>query len=313
MGFMKGIKERAMKNPAIIGFPEIEDKRIVEAAIKLMTERVAVPVLIGDPKKVKVRGIRIIDTSTKQANDMIIEEYKKIREAKGKKVTPKEIKELSNDNSAKAMVLLHQGLLDSVITGSSNSTAHTLRWAFRIIGTKKGVKKASSYFIMCKGDDVEIFADCAVQTNPDHKELAEIAVQTHDSAVKIGLKPRIAMLSYSTKGSAVSGSVLKVRKATMIASKKINNIDGEIQFDAAVDLDTAKRKKADNILKGKANVFIFPCLESGNIAYKVMRIYGKHEALGPLMQGMNKQVHDLSRSVSVKEIIEISALVSVLR
>jgi phosphate acetyltransferase len=313
MAFINSIKEKAKKNPAIIGFPEVDDIRIIEAALLMRKEKVAIPVLIGDPKMIDVQGVKIMDVSTKDTEERLIDRYKKIRKRKGKEVTKKEIEDIRKDNGAKAMLLLDEGLLDAVITGASHSTSRTLSNAFRIIGTKKGVRKASSYFIMAKNDDVEIFADCAVQTNPDAKELAEIALLTNESAKKIGLKPRIAMLSYSTKGSAESGSVQKVREATRIAFKKIKNIDGEIQFDAAVDIETAKRKKADRILKGKANVFIFPCLESGNIAYKIMRIYGKHEALGPLLQGMNKQVHDLSRSVSVKEIIEISALVSVLR
>jgi len=313
MTFIHDIKEKAKKNPAIIGFPEMDDKRILEAAMLMRTEKVAIPVLIGNPDKIKVQGIKVIDVTSKEIITRLTKKYEEIRSKRGKEVTKEELEEIKRDNVAKAMLLLEEGLLDAVITGAAHSTSHTLRWAFKIVGTRRGIRKASSYFIMVKNDDVEIFADCAVQTNPDAKDLAEIALLSNESAKKVGLKPKIAMLSYSTKGSAESGSVIKVREATKIASKKIKNIDGEIQFDASVDIEIAKRKKADKILKGKSNVFIFPCLESGNIAYKIMRIYGKHEALGPLLQGMNKQVHDLSRGVSVKEIIEISALVSVLR
>ena len=320
MAFIHDIFSKAKKNMRIIAFPEYDDPRIIEAARLIEKKRIAIPVIVGDPKKIssKDSGLRIIDVTNKDTVSSLLSYYKKIRSSKKKKVTDSELKMIAKDSVPLAILLLHSGLFDAVITGAKHSTGHTLRWGFKIIGLKRGVTKASSYFIMDKHaknkDDIKLFADCAVQINPTSKELAEIAILTSQTAKKIGLKPKAAMLSFSTKGSANSDETKKIKKAVSLVRKKDSKliIDGEMQFDSAVDPETAKRKGAYDKIKGKANVFIFPTLDAGNIGYKIMRIYGKYDALGPIIQGLNKPVIDLSRSVSVEEIVDIAGLVGAL-
>ena len=320
MAFIQDIFSKSKKNMRIIAFPEFDDERVIEAARIIEKQKIAIPVIVGDPKKIKAKdsGLRIVDVTSKETVNSLLSYYKKVRKNKKKDVTDAEIMEIAKDSVPLSILLLHSGLFDAVITGAKHSTAHTLKWGFKIIGLKKGVSRASSYFIMDKHakkkDDIKLFADCAVQIIPSSKELAEIALLTAQTARRIGLRPRVAMLSFSTKGSAKSEETEKVKKAVSLARRKDSKlvIDGEMQFDAAVDADTARRKGAYDKVKGKANVFIFPNLDSGNIGYKIMRIYGKYDALGPVLQGLNKPVIDLSRSVSVDEIVDITGLIGAL-
>ncbi len=327
----------AKKKKYIVAFPEFEDSRIVEAYKIIEKNDIAIPIIVGDSekffKKHKIKknkdNFRFFDLSSEETKKGLLDYYVSLRKKKKKNVTNKELKDLKNDYVGLSMLLLHSGLFDVVISGASHSTSNTLKWAFKIIGTRKGINKASSFFIMDKQlknnkDDILFFSDCAVQINPSSKDLAEIGFLTGLNAKKLGLKPRIAFLSFSTKGSAFSEETLKVKNAVSILKKKCNSksnkiecknflFDGELQFDAAVDSVTAKRKNAYDILKGKSNVFVFPNLDSGNIGYKIMRIYGKYKAYGPILQGLNKPVVDLSRSVSIDEIVEITALVCALK
>ena len=316
MSLIRSLEARAKDVPKRIGFPEVEEERVLQAIAKIRRKKTAVPVLIGDPAKVTMRNVEVIDTTDPELVDKLVRRYEVIRARKKKKVTKRELERVRKDPVALAMVLLSMGYIDAVLTGASHSTAHTLRSAFQIIGVERNISKASSFFIMDKHvrdfEDIILFADCAVQVNPDSKELAEIAYLTAKTAKLLGMTPRVALLSFSTKGSALLPESKKVRRAVSIVKQRDRSlkVDGELQFDAALDPETAKRKGAFNELGGIANVLIFPELESGNIGYKVMRMYGKYDALGPFLQGLKKPVIDLSRSVSVDEIVDIATVVS---
>ena len=325
MSLKEKLFKLAGKKKYIVAFPEFEDERIVKAYNIIEKEGFAVPIIVGDGKKFFKKNksnFSFLDLSSEETKNSLLDYYVKLRKKKKKNITSKELKLLKDDYVGLSMLLLHSGLFDVVISGASHSTSNTLKWAFKIIGTRRGVNKASSFFIMDKElknnkEDILFFSDCAVQINPDSKDLAEIGILTSHNAKKLGLKPKVAFLSFSTKGSAVSSETLKVKKAVSIAKRKCKDksilFDGELQFDAAVDSVVAKRKNAYDVLKGKANVFVFPNLDAGNIGYKIMRIYGKYKAYGPILQGLNKPVIDLSRSVSVDEIVEITALACALK
>jgi phosphate acetyltransferase len=316
MSLIRSLEARAKDVPKRIGFPECEEERVLQAIARIKRKRTAIPVLIGDPEKIRIRNVEIIDITDEALVDKLVRRYEVIRKQRKKPVTKKDLERVRSDPIALAMVLLSLGQVDAVLTGASHSTAHTLRNAFQIIGVERNISKASSFFIMDKHvrdfEDIILFADCAVQVNPDSKELAEIAYLTAKTAKQLGMTPRVALLSFSTKGSALLPESRKVRRAVSIVKQRDRTlkVDGELQFDAALDPETAKRKGAFDELGGIANVLIFPELESGNIGYKVMRMYGKYDALGPFLQGLKKPVIDLSRSVSVDEIVDIATVVS---
>ena len=316
MSLIRSLEARAKDVPKRIGFPEVEEERVIQAIAKVRRKKTAVPVLIGDPAKVTMKNVEVIDITDPELIEKLVKRYETIRTRRKKKVTKRDLERVRKDPIALSMVLLSMGYVDAVLTGASHSTAHTLRNAFQIIGVERNISKASSFFIMDKHvrdfEDIILFADCAVQVNPDSKELAEIAYLTAKTAKLLGMTPRVALLSFSTKGSAILPESKKVRRAVSIVKQRDRSlkVDGELQFDAALDPETAKRKGAFDELGGIANVLIFPELESGNIGYKVMRMYGKYDALGPFLQGLKKPVIDLSRSVSVDEIVDIATVVS---
>lgn len=316
MSLIRSLEARAKDIPKRIGFPEFEEERVLQAIARIKRKKTAIPVIIGDPKKISMKNVEIIDITEPALIDKLVKRYETIRKRRKKTVTKRDLDRVRDDPIALSMVLLSMGTIDAVITGASHSTAHTLRNAFQIIGVERNISKASSYFIMDKHvrdfEDIKLFADCAVQVNPNSKELAEIAYLTAKTAKQLGITPRVALLSFSTKGSASLPESKKVRRAVGIVRQRdpTLKVDGELQFDAALDPDTAKRKGAFDELGGIANVLIFPELESGNIGYKIMRMYGRYDALGPFLQGLKKPVIDLSRSVSVDEIVDIVTVVS---
>ncbi len=298
---LRSLTKKAREQPKRIGFPE-RDERIEKAIRMIRRSKTAIPTMIGTHERYEC-----IDTTERM--DELIRYYRE------KGADQKQITNLRRDPVAQAMILLDMGELDAVISGAIHSTAHTLRNAFSIIGMEEGVKRASSFFIMDKHatrvENIKILSDCAVQVSPDAKELAEIAVLSARTARGLGLDPRVALLSFSTKGSAKTPETQNVRKATTLAKRAdpSTRFDGELQLDAALDPHIAERKGAPE-LEGAANVLIFPDLNSGNIGYKIMRMYGRYDALGPFLQGLRKPVIDLSRSVSVQEIHDIATVVS---
>ncbi len=255
-----------------------------------------------------MKMVQIIDVKDYITEDLIHALVKK----RNNKISYEDAKQLLQHRNYLATMILEQNGADALVGGSQYSTADILRPAFQIIKTKPGNNIVSSYFIMRKDDEVCIFADCAINIDPTSEQLKEIALQTIESAKELGLNPKTAFLSFSTKGSAISESVDKVRNAYNLLIKENplykDFVDGETQFDAAVSKHIAKIKAPNSKVLGNANVFIFPNLESGNIGYKIAEQMGGWEAMGPLLQGLNKPVNDLSRGTTPQTIAKVMYL-----
>ncbi len=318
------IKEKAKKNIKTIVLPETEDPRIIKATKIILKEKIAKIILIGKEKELLKNhlndpNLQIIDPQKSPLTEQLIKKLYNLRKEKG--MTPEEAKKLIlNDKMYYACMLVKEGYADGAVSGACHTTSDTIRPALQIIKTKPNTKIASSFFIMevpnCKfGDKGKfIFADCGIMPNPTEEELAEIAGSSANSFKSmIGDKPKVAMLSFSSKGSAKHESVDKVREATIIAQKKYKEytIDGELQLDAAIIPEVAKMKAKDSKVAGKANVLIFPDLNSGNIGYKLVQRLAHAKAYGPITQGIAKPVNDLSRGCNVEDIVGVVAITAV--
>lgn len=320
MDFLKRIKELARNHPAKIIFPESFDERIIEAAEKIIEEGTAKPVLLGDPKKIKVSSeIDVIDPTNSDYIDRYIELLVALRAHKG--MTPGKAREILKNPCYFATMMLYHEEVDAMIAGATWSTADTMRPALEIIKSKEDFHRVSSFFIMIQeendndpNNDIFLFADSAININPTAEELAEIAIDTAETAARFGVKPRVAMLSFSTDGSGGDNpSVNKIKKATQIAREKRPDliIEGEMQVDSALVPEVCEMKFPNSKIQGRANVLIFPDLNSGNIAYKLVERLGKYQALGPIMQGLALPVNDLSRGCSVNDIVNLAAISSI--
>ncbi len=210
-------------------------------------------------------------------------------------------------------MMVHQGLADGMVSGAINTTAHTIRPAFEFIRTKPGVSIVSSVFFMCLEDRVLVYGDCAINPDPNAEQLADIAVSSAETATMFGVEPRVAMLSYSTGQSGKGADVDKVRAATEIARQRRPDlkIEGPIQYDAAIDASVARTKMPESEVAGKATVFIFPDLNTGNNTYKAVQRSAKAVAVGPVLQGLNKPVNDLSRGALVADIVNTVAITAI--
>ncbi|MGB9677014.1 MAG: phosphate acetyltransferase [Candidatus Ratteibacteria bacterium] len=295
-------------------FPEGEDERILIAASELKRGKIINPVLLGKIEKIYETGknlgitnlleIEIIEPENSELFHILVDRYCEKREKISKSIAEKIVKRPLVFGG----LLVDLGKCDSMIAGASNTTANVIQSAALTIGYLEGIKTSSSFFIMVLPDKkIYFFADCAVNICPDENQLADIGITTGLNYKKLmGENPKIAFLSFSTKGSASHPLVEKVQKAVKIAREKNNefDIDGEFQVDAAINEDVAKRKIKDfSPVAGKANVLIFPDLNSGNIAYKITQYLGNAQAYGPILQGFSKPVSDLSRGAKVKDII----------
>ncbi len=318
--FIENIKEKAKQNPSTIVFPEGTEERILRATEQIVKQGIAKPILLGDEAEinnkakelgVSIEGIRIINPSKYEKFEECINAFYELRKHKG--VTLAKAREIMNNATYFGIMLVHTGEADGLISGSTHTTAETVRPALQIIKTHEKFHKVSSFFFMILNDKLLMFADCAVIINPDAKDLAEIAIDTANNARKFGIEPRIAMLSFSTKGSAKHPLVDKVREATAIVQDKMPDmiIDGEMQVDAALVPEICEKKCPDCKLKGDANVLIFPDLQSANVAYKLVERLAKADAVGPILQGLKKPVNDLSRGCSVQDVIDVTAITSV--
>src|SRR5690625_4742721 len=207
-------------------------------------------------------------------------------------------------------MLVHMGIVDGLVSGASHTTAETIRPAFQIIRTKQGRKKASGIFVMVKGKEKYLFADCSINISPTGEDLAEIALESAKTAAIFHVEPKIAMLSFSTKSSIQSDRVKRIQEAITIVRERQPNllIEGEIQFDAAFIPQIAKKKLPNSKLKGNANIFIFPNLEAGNIACKIIERLTPYEIIGPILQGLNKPINDLSRGCSAEDVYQIALI-----
>jgi phosphate acetyltransferase len=328
-GIVKEIVERAKLNKRTIVMPESSDLRVLKAADIITKENIANIILIGSLDEIeflcKVNNInldfslvKVVNPLISEKRDFYIESLYNLRKNKGLSMV--EAIELINNNVYFATMMVKVGDADGMVSGAIHSTSDTLRPALQIIKAKEGVKTVSSFFLMdipnCELDSKGryIFSDCGLIENPTSDQLADVAISSANSCKDLlGIDPIVALLSYSTKGSAKSESINKVVETLNIIKQKDVDfvIDGELQLDAAIIPEVANLKAPNSSVAGKANVLIFPNLESGNIGYKLVQRFAKAIALGPITQGLAKPVNDLSRGCNVEEIIGAVAITCV--
>lgn len=317
MKLLDKIKLQAKKNIKRIVLAEGEDSRILKATEIILSKKIARITLLGDEAKIKamakklnlyIKDAKIIDPKNFSAKDVYAHYLYNIRKRKG--MTLEEAKQKIQDNNYLGTMLVNEGDADGMVSGAISHSADVLRPALQIIKTKKGITTASSFFLMCGEKRQFLFADCAIVINPTASELAEIAICTAESAKKFNLNPKVAMLSFSTKGSGKSEEVEKVKKAIVLAKNKKPDllIEGEMQVDAAIVPEIAKLKCPKCKIQGDANILIFPDLNSGNIGYKLVQRFAGTEAIGPIIQGLKKPINDLSRGCSVEDIVNVVAI-----
>ncbi|MCX6239953.1 MAG: phosphate acetyltransferase [Bacteroidia bacterium] len=326
MELLDQIKERAVRLQNRIVLAEGTELRTLKAAEIILNEKLAKIILLGNPQKIEeltqkekinISGAEIIDPLTNTKRQQYAEMMVEIRKSKG--LTIEEALESLNDPLVFGPIMIKAGDADGEIAGAINATGDVLRPALQYVKTLPGVSVVSGVFFMlfknkAIGDNgILVFADCAVMPDPDEKQLAEIAVTTAKTAKKIAnIEPRVAMLSFSTKGSAKHPLVTKVANATQIAREMAPElmIDGEMQLDAALDEEVGRLKSPGSQVAGKANVLIFPGLEAANIGYKLVQRLAGAEAIGPILQGMAAPINDLSRGCSVSDIVNMVAITS---
>jgi phosphate acetyltransferase len=316
------IKEKASKRKKTIVLPESHDERVLRAAESLTKQGLASIITIGNEEKIRadaeklgvnLNGVRIIDPEKSDKQSDFANIYFNLRKKKG--ITIEEARETVKRDLFFGAMMVRENMADGSVAGSTASTADVLKAGLHCIGMPEGISIVSSFFLMVFPEKTYSFADCAVVPNPDAAQLADIAISTADNHKKlIGETPYIAMLSFSTKGSAQHESIDKVIEAMNIVKGKRPDltIDGELQFDAAV-IDSIGRKKAPGSeVAGRANVLIFPDLNSGNIGYKIAQRWGKAEAIGPMVQGLKKPFFDLSRGCSVDDIVNTASIAALM-
>ncbi|MGO2095741.1 MAG: phosphate acetyltransferase [Candidatus Microbacterium stercoravium] len=303
-----------------IVLPEGDDDRILQAAAILLERGVAQLTILGEPFEVRSRAIELgLDISSAHVLspfdavyvDRFATEYARLRAHKG--MTYEKAADLITDPSYFGTMMVHMGDADGMVSGAAHTTAHTIRPAFEIIKTRPGVSVVSSVFLMALADRVLVYGDCAVIPDPTSEQLADIAVSSAETARRFGIDPRVAMLSYSTGSSGSGADVEKVREATALARERSPELplEGPIQYDAAADAAVARAKLPDSAVAGRATVFIFPDLNTGNNTYKAVQRSAGAVAIGPVLQGLNKPINDLSRGALVGDIVNTVAITAV--
>lgn len=304
------LKNKALENKRTIVFPEGEDERILTAAIKLQSEGLVNVILLGDSKKIldkskalklDLADLRIINIAEYSQFEELCEKFVELRKGK---TTLEQAHKILKDESYFGTMLVHEKDANGMVSGAVHSTADTVRPALQIIKTKPGMSRVSGAIILEKEEEKYIFADCAINIDPDDQTLAEIAYQSSKTAEMLGLDPKVAMLSFSTKGSAKGAMIDKVVSAIekVKATHAEIKIDGELQFDAAFVESVGKAKAPNSNVAGQANVFVFPELQSGNIGYKIAQRMGGFTAVGPVLQGLAAPINDLSRGCSAEDV-----------
>ena len=314
------LMERARADRQRIVLPESEDDRILEAAAILLRRGVADLILLGEETKVRAQASALgldLDEATivSPLETELVEKfaaaYAEARAHKG--MTLERARDIVTDISYFGTMMVHLGLADGMVSGAVNTTAHTIRPALEFVKTKPGVSTVSSVFLMCLADRVLVYGDCAVIPEPTTEQLADIAMSSADTAQQFGIDPRVAMLSYSTGTSGSGAEVEKVRAATALVAERAPHLllEGPIQYDAAVDPDVARTKLPNSAVAGRATVFIFPDLNTGNNTYKAVQRSAHAIAIGPVLQGLRKPVNDLSRGALVSDIVNTVAITAV--
>ncbi|WP_301876442.1 phosphate acetyltransferase [Limosilactobacillus oris] len=305
------------QNKTIV-FPEGEDKRVLGAAVRLQQDGLLKPILLGKRSEIEatakengwdISALTILDPAKYPAADKQAMFDALLERRKGKN-TPEQVEEMLKDVSYFGTMLVYMGKADGMVSGAVHSTGSTVRPALQIVKTKPGSHRISGAFLMLKGGQRYIFADCAINIELDAPTMAEVAVQSAETAKLFGIDPKVALLSFSTKGSAKGDMVTKVAEATEKVHELAPDLaaDGELQFDAAFVPEVGELKAPDSKVAGHANVFIFPSLEAGNIGYKIAQRFGGFTAVGPILQGLNAPIADLSRGCNEDDVYKVALI-----
>jgi phosphate acetyltransferase len=318
--FTHQLLDRARANRKRIVLPEGDDDRILKAAGRLLKRAVADLTILGDEAAVRARAAElgvdlsdatVLNPQTSELCDRFAEQYAELRKHKG--LTVEQARETIHDVSYFGTMLVHNDMVDGMVSGARHTTAHTIRPAFEIIRTTSGVTTVSSIFLMCLADEVLAYGDCAIVPDPTSEQLADIAISSARTAAQFGIDPRVAMLSYSTGTSGTGVEVEKVRAATELVRQRAPDllVEGPIQYDAAVEPSVAATKMPESKVAGRATVLIFPDLNTGNNTYKAVQRSAGAIAIGPVLQGLNKPVNDLSRGALVEDIVNTVAITAI--
>ncbi|MFF0544712.1 phosphate acetyltransferase [Nocardia thailandica] len=312
--------ERARADRKTIVLPEGDDDRVLRAAGRVLQRKIADLIILGDETSVRARAAelgvdisaaKVLDPRTSGHLDDFAAEYTELRKHKG--MTLERARETMADISYFGTMMVYKGIADGMVSGAAHTTAHTIRPSFEIIKTEPGVSTVSSVFLMCLADRVLAYGDCAVVPDPTSEQLADIAVSSAATAERFGITPRVAMLSYSTGESGSGADVDKVRAATALVRDRAPElpVEGPIQYDAAVEPTVASTKLPDSEVAGRATVFVFPDLNTGNNTYKAVQRSAGAVAIGPVLQGLRKPVNDLSRGALVADIVNTVAITAI--
>jgi len=318
--FIHGLTLQARSDRKRIVLPEGDDDRILKAAGRVLKRGVAELTILGDEARIRLRSAelgvdldnaKVIDPLSSELRYQFADQYAELRKAKG--ISVEQAREIIRDATYFGTMLVHNGVVDGMVSGAAHTTAHTVRPAFEIIKTVPDVSTVSSIFLMCLPDRVLAYGDCAIIPNPTPEQLADIAISSARTAARFGIEPRVAMLSYSTGDSGAGADVDKVRTATELVRQRNPQllVEGPIQYDAAIEPSVAATKLRDSPVAGRATVLIFPDLNTGNNTYKAVQRSAGAIAIGPVLQGLRKPVNDLSRGALVEDIVNTIAITAI--